>query len=309
MKKSLGRIGSLMLLHRSLFVITIVCLASRSSWCESVAIVGNNSLASKNWRDLKGVYYRGDGRGFNQLITIQEDGQWKYRSYGCNRKPEVHVSGQGVLDSQGVVLRVTNDVVESVVQTSNTNDMAYNVIVWGERLYLAEESEIGDFIGHLNNRREPRMKMHGDHFLRIGDEKKEVWDEPSVSSQYLSLICTNELLLSIESVKNVEKVIEELDGERFCQYNIVFATTNNSKIQVGMTLASREPSGAEGRRFARVVLEENGVVEGVCGLWEGEVKWCTNWVFTTGPGFIKRPKARGESGNRGHAPERRHVAR
>lgn len=288
MKKSLGRIGSWMVLYRSLIVVVVVFLANRSSWSDTGPNVTNSTITSKEWKDLEGRYYRGDGLGFNQLITLHEDGRWTYRNYGCSGKQEVHLSGQGVMTSQTIVFRVTNGVLESVARTSSTNDLKYIVVVWGERLYLVEESEIWEFIGRLNRRKEPRERMHGDDFLRIGDEKKEVWSEPSIPSQYLRLLCTNEVLLSIRSVGNVEKVVEELDGERFCEYEVVFAVTNNSTMHVGMALVSRESSGKEGCRFGRVVRVDNGLVEGVCGLWEGEVQWCTNRIYTTGPGFIKR---------------------
>jgi hypothetical protein len=126
------------------------------------------SSGGESW---EGCFYRGDGLGVNITLALSREHGAALIWTNCTG---THAAALGRVRESGD--RLLFDAVESFgPSTALPHDL--RIVRWGGRTYLVPESERDEFAIRVKEHREPRNRLHGVTFLRIGDEDKSVAGE------------------------------------------------------------------------------------------------------------------------------------
>jgi hypothetical protein len=151
-----------------LFILLFVCSPARA---------GDNANSSIS--DLVGTYYWGDGLGFNMTLNIEADGRFSFKWTGCLGT---------YAQSQGTATCENGTVALKPETKSKDLPSVLLPIRWGERLYLIEQDKLLDFCNAINQSEEPRKDIHGNVYIRVGDEHKPVSCAPALPGEWSSFL-------------------------------------------------------------------------------------------------------------------------
>lgn len=297
--------------HLRLFTVICVCVilpieVSVLTGCQSTTkttVDGktNPSTDSTNMQTIAAQFYRGDGLGFNELVTIEPDGTWKCRIHGCCDTHEQ-------MELTGLARWIAPSMIEVKVTGGKSDDrhrsrITYLVAKWGERTYLVHSEEVQAFASACNRRTEPRWKCHGDYLMRWGDEALHVYGIPCVTGEMERLFLTNEVIATIVGQASKPVVIEEDEGEKWSAYQLSVRSCREKGIESGMILTVRSPERLYGFRFLEITSRNGNEAKGTLKLWEDEGPITADWCFTSGPGIDTQgeKKGQGEKGEKGQA--------
>jgi hypothetical protein len=108
---------------------------------------------------LSGEYYRGDGLGFRNRLSILPDRRYSLIESGCTG---VHRR------ESGFVREVKDGYVLSPSEPSEPSiGRAFVLIGWGDRHYLVPPDEMQEFRGAIIEGREPRDDVRGRFYIRL----------------------------------------------------------------------------------------------------------------------------------------------
>lgn len=131
-----------------------------------------NAAASGVRKPWEGVYYSGDGLGFNLRLAVSDKLGAAYTQTGCLG---CYGAGTGTVSEDGDVLVLT-------FKSTYGQALAWMerlfVVRWGDRVYLVGADQTRMFAERINDAVEPRNDMHGPVLLRVGDENKPVSERP-----------------------------------------------------------------------------------------------------------------------------------
>ena len=122
----------------------------------------------KQLADIVGEYYVGDGVSSFARLTLSIDGEC---TLGVAGHLDAYRKYRGTVrnENDGVVVNIRG------LPSSTANRILGNgkliVIRWANRRYLLKQTELAGFCNYVNQGIEPRDKVEGRHFLRIGDHK------------------------------------------------------------------------------------------------------------------------------------------
>lgn len=173
-----------------------------------MSVCAENNHVAVSIKTLAGTYYAGDGLGFNNTVVISEDGHFTHKWTGC----------QGTYSNSAGEVGIANDAL--VFHTKDKDEQVPSKLIpvkWGNRLYLIDgaDKNMLAFCNAVNQGSEPRDKLHGMFYIRMGDEKKPVSNVPELATQWRDLILTHPVKGKITKVldaKNVEVNIGSASG-------------------------------------------------------------------------------------------------
>jgi len=209
--------------------------------------------------ELAGTYYAGHNFG-GSSITLKADGSYSDSSASCTFTTEesgTYLLSDGVL--QFKILKYTGkqngseqevDLFDSQARREFfgyrddekvvplKTEYALLPLKWGERIYLVDEKDLGNFTSAINFGLEPRSEMrsepyYGSFYLRQGDEQKEVSGSPPLPEKWLALLLSKPVTATIVGIEG--------DGqERVATIN----KGSRAGLKVGMKLIGKdeEPS-------------------------------------------------------------------
>jgi hypothetical protein len=144
---------------------------------------------------IAGEYYQGDGTGVNWTLILKADHTFTFRWMGC----------LGEYGRAAGRWREERDVVK--LFPSMIHDMAdrlplsYQVVRWGERVYLLTSDEIADFCSIVNERSLVTFDWtQGRFFLRAGCSNRRPAGKPSVPPTYADFLLDEPVSAKIVSV-------------------------------------------------------------------------------------------------------------
>jgi hypothetical protein len=135
------------------------------------------TTTSEEWA---GEYYRGDGRGFNYLLTWAPKSGYVLSNYGCLG---LYGWDFGTVTRSGDLFvfhsKLRNSDFDWVESRSGLVE-----VKWGGRHYLVAPEMLRELMNERDNGFEPRDRIHGDFFLRLGEEKINANGEPSIPLKF-----------------------------------------------------------------------------------------------------------------------------
>jgi len=148
-----------------------------------------------------GEYYFGDGRGANASLTLAPKNGFTVTWHGCLG---LYDQNYGTVDWDGDTIRLsfTFEIQRGYIGRYASE---YRPIRWGERVYLIPSNEIIAFCNAINSRNEPRDWVHGDFFLRWGDEKKEAKGKPELPEEFMPYLLDKPVDATIVSVESIRE--------------------------------------------------------------------------------------------------------
>src|SRR5688572_11318864 len=137
-------------------------------------------------------------------------------------------------------------------------EQTIQVTRWGNRIYLMDKDDFGNFINAINLGFEPRKvesyrAMYGVIFLREGDEAKQAPGDPQMPAEFLSLLLREPITATITGIessedgrnivtidrgsnaglrKDITLVYDTEDATSFSSYSIVSLTPDSAKVEV-----------------------------------------------------------------------------
>ena len=210
-----------------------------------------------------GQYYFGDGLGANVSLTLAPENGFTITWYGClGLYDQNHGTVDWDKDRNTLKMSFAFEVEKGYIGRYASE---YKPIRWGERVYLISANEIVQFCNDINSGREPRKGVHGQSFLRRGDEKKEAEGKPVLPEEFMPYLLDEPIDAAIVSVKDVRETRDIIDSR-------VFITTvfiNKGKkdgLAPGMELYVMEPKNlVESMKLTKVVETQS---EGEFRIWE-----------------------------------------
>ncbi|MCP4247770.1 MAG: hypothetical protein GY778_12045 [bacterium] len=168
-----------------------------------------------------GSYYHGDGLGVNADLRIAPESGFVFVWTGC----------LGVYDrNYGDVVVTDRGTIEFSFTFVNNQDgfrgTAPEVVPirWSDRRYLIPVDDVVEFCNWVNDRGEPRNRMHGFWYLRQGDHEKPVTGAPELPEEYQACLL-NETVFA-EIIEIGETTVKQRVGGWFSH-------TTPVKINVG----------------------------------------------------------------------------
>ncbi|MFL6234851.1 MAG: hypothetical protein ACJ76N_17085 [Thermoanaerobaculia bacterium] len=145
----------------------------------SVPMALGGSAQTASLAEIAGSYYRGDGLGLNQSLTILPGGSYGFLWRGC-LGTYASSSGQATLRDGELVLTAYPQNEES----QEVAEAFYLPVRWGGRLYLIRKDEMTRFIDEINLGTEPRDGARGLAYLREEDWEVAVSGPPDLPPSY-----------------------------------------------------------------------------------------------------------------------------
>jgi len=145
-----------------------------------------------------GTYYRGDGLGCNNLLTIAPREGYQFTNHGCLGLYDAD-HGSATLSDGRLVLWAS-------VLSSPLQRREFVVVDWGSRRYLLEPSQLLDFVNAVNQdtRESYRTGLLEDRsfYLRIADREKELEGKPALPPEYARLLLADRIEGHVSAVKD-----------------------------------------------------------------------------------------------------------
>jgi hypothetical protein len=113
--------------------------------------------------DLAGEFYRGDGRGVNESLTVDAKGRFSFVLLTDDGQQYRNEGTAKLSDGRLALHPVNPDPHRAITGTSPPKLLP---IRWGKRLYLLAEGEILEFCNAINLGAEPRDKIYGRFYIR-----------------------------------------------------------------------------------------------------------------------------------------------
>jgi len=168
--------------------------ARRSGIQAEIASLG----AGTTWA---GTYYRGDGLGCNELISVSPKQGFQYTNHGCLG---LYGHDHGTAKQVDSCLRLRS----KFLFIPSLEFGEYTIVDWGSRRYLVEPKQMLEFVNAVNQnyRTDVWSGMIQDRsfYLRVGDEEKALEGKPSLPPEYARLLLADRIAGHVTAV----------DGER-----------------------------------------------------------------------------------------------
>ncbi|MHC4696722.1 MAG: hypothetical protein ACYTFA_08275 [Planctomycetota bacterium] len=197
----------------------------------------NREISGLSDHPWAGTYYYGDGKGANVSLTLAPESGFVFKWRGC----------MGVYDRNfGDVVGTDRGSLKLALTYENCRKGFQGVaedlvpIPWGERHYLIPVDDVVGFCNAVNSGSEPRDRLHGFYYLRVGDQEKPVKDAPELPEQYQAYLFKEPIHAEIVHVGDTE--IEK--GVGFWTFHKTVVTLNvgrSDQVLPGISFQVCEP--------------------------------------------------------------------
>jgi hypothetical protein len=177
--------------------------------------------------ELAGTYYAGHNYG-GSSITLRADGSYSDNSGSCTLTTEesgTYLLTDGVLQFKILKFTGKQNGSEQEVDLFDPQarreffgyrddekleplktEYALLLLKWGERIYLVDEKDLGNFTSAINFGLEPRGELksepyYGSFYLREGDVQKEVTGRPSLPEKWLAFLLHKPVVATIVDIE------------------------------------------------------------------------------------------------------------
>ena len=210
-----------------------------------------------------GQYYFGDGLGASVSLTLAPENGFTVVWHGClGLYDQNHGTVNWDKDRNTLKMSFAFEVEKGYIGRYASE---YKPIRWDERIYLIPANEIVQFCNDINSGSEPRKGVHGQSFLRRGDEKKEAEGKPVLPEEFMPYLLDEPIDAAIVSVKDVRETRDRIDSRIF----ITTVSINKGKkdgLTPGMKLYVMKPKNlVESMELTKV---EETQSEGEFRIWE-----------------------------------------
>ena len=194
-----------------------------------------------------GSYFHGDGMGRNVSLGLAPKAGFTFSWSGCmgvydrNLGRVEERDGQVLLDCTFPNSRRGFQGIASVLLP----------VTWGARQYLIDPSDMMGFINDVNGGEEPRPHINGNHFLRVGDEKKPVKGMPQLPARWRGALLAKPISARCTAVQ--------------VEFNDAPLTSIREYVFVDLDVG-----------------REHGVRQGARFYWLGKGTWCNGLVIELG---------------------------
>jgi len=229
-----------------------------------------------------GQYYFGDGLGANVSLTLAPENGFTIIWRGCmGLYDQNHGTVEWDRDKNTLKMSFAFEVEKGYAGRYASE---YKPIRWGERVYLIPTDEIVQFCNEINSGSEPRKGVHGQSFLRRGDEKKEVQGKPELPKEFMSCLFDKPVNAVIVSVKDVRETRDITDSPVFIT-TVVINKGKKEGLVPGMQLYVMEPKDLVERMKLTKVEETQS--EGEFRIWSSKTRKtptpAKGWQLSTRP--------------------------
>lgn len=139
------------------------------------------ALAEKDGRHWAGAYYHGDGMGVNVMLHIAPDAGFAFEWHGCMG---VYDRNWGDVEEQADGSLALTFALPNEQVGFQGLDGRFNVVHWGERIYLIPPDDMINFCSKINQSNEPRSGAHGFFLMRSDDWTKPAAGKPEISEEF-----------------------------------------------------------------------------------------------------------------------------
>lgn len=154
-------------------------------------------------------------------------------------------------------------------------------IHWGDRTYLIADDEIVDFCNDVNNGREPRIRAHGRHLLRAGDENKQATGEPEVPPQFRKYLLKKPITASIVAAGKAS-TRPSVSSFNFRDVEVTVDAGSKEGVVPGMDMHAVSPGAAfETVKITRV--KDDTAFGIITQIGENQSMPQIGWRFSTKP--------------------------
>jgi hypothetical protein len=146
-----------------------------------------------------GSYYRGDGLGCNEVITLSPDEGYQYTNHGCLG---LYAADHGSVAASGgrIVLWA------SILCCPPLQRREFIPVAWGSRRYLLQPEQMLDFVNAINQHGhesyEVGLMQDRSFYLRLGDEDKPLEGLPEIAPEYRRLLLVSRIEGTVTAVSN-----------------------------------------------------------------------------------------------------------
>jgi hypothetical protein len=156
-----------------------------------------------------GTYYRGDGLGCNELLSLSPSAGFQYTDHGCLG---LYHHAHGAVD--GVGSRVTLHSSAFGLPAGTIGE--YEVINWGPRRYLVEPGQLLEYVNAVNQYQESEYRVglgqDRSFYLRTGDEQKKPEGKPSLPPEYARLLLARRIEGRVTAVAGQDASLDDDRG-------------------------------------------------------------------------------------------------
>jgi hypothetical protein len=214
-----------------------------------------------------GTYYRGDGLGCNELLTIAPGDGYQYTNHGC--------LGLYGADHGSVALSGGRLVLWASVLCCPPLQRRELVIVdWGPRRYLVEPRQVLEFANSVNSRRADAPDELADFlgriedrsfYLRVGDEEKPIEGQPTLPTEFDRFVLRHPIEGHVAANRSqANRTSSAVEGAGL---EVEVDLGGAQGVFAGMKLRMKEPGGAHDAATIVTRVEEQS---SIC-----RVEWCS----------------------------------
>jgi hypothetical protein len=147
----------------------------------SILVLASSSLAAQDWA---GEYSRGFEFGPHIRIRVTPQADFTYSWSGYLGFKDVNF-GPAVVRGNRLGLR--HELPNDDAHRGVPSEFQFEIVRWGQRIYLLPEEELGPFVNAVNSGREPHkycIPSCSPFLVRTGDDEKPVSGTPDLPAEY-----------------------------------------------------------------------------------------------------------------------------